>query len=171
MHTTKDTFDAQRVLAWSPMPEAANRQAFLEVVRLEGSLPELHLTVTVASRYPADHASGPLTAAWHLTFRGVVRVQVEPAYLTQDLPVPLPDTRSATWKIASSHAVQALEAKPLPGLAGATLEHFAMRTLHCQLYQIIAMSCTCTPLEGEEAKAALARYERRVDGLLAQARR
>lgn len=171
MNITKNTFDAQRALAWSPIPEAANRQAFLEVVRLEGSLPVLHLTVTVASRYPADRSVGPLTAAWCLSFHGVVSVQVEPAYHTQQVSIPLPDDRSATWKVASSRALAALEANPLPGLAGAALEHFAIHTLHSHLYQIVARSCTGTPLEGEEAETALTTYERQVDGLLAQARR
>ena len=171
MTTTAHDVGTQQAAAWSPIPEAANRQAFLEVVRLEGNLPELHLTVTVASRYPADRSSGPLTAAWCLAFQGVVSVQVEPAYHTQEVSIPLPDDRSATWKVASSHALAALEANPLPGLAGAALEHFAIHTLHSLLYQIVAMSCTCTPLVGKEAETALATYGRRVDSLLALGRR
>lgn len=171
MTTTASDVDTQQAVPWFPIPEAANHAAFLDVVRLEGNISELHLTVTVASRFPADHASGRSTAAWHWCFRGVVRVEVEPAYLTQELSIPLPDNRSATWKVAPSRVLKGLEEKPLPGMVGATLEHFAIRTLHSRLYQIIAMSCTCTALTGEEAEIALRTYEQGVDGLLALARR
>lgn len=162
----------EKVAPWSPFSIVA-KNPVLWVLRVEErTLDEgplvLHMDTIVRDTRDEDR----IVAAWRLIFVDVLAYRKRPVHHEGNLPLTAPDRRAFFWKLRNSpYLVECgTEFGLLPGTSSRTiegfhfhakavvpsgfkLEHYVVRTVLDDAYEVVAFACTAEPISQSDLEA------------------
>lgn len=147
---------SEETLHWDPIPDAANRAEFLDVVHLEElRVGKLVVAVTVASTWTA--ASGERErGAWRLSFSGIVGYRSRIIGYRGNPPLTRPSDGRATWELfPSNYLVESSAPDGLTIPEGYRVHHYVIYGAY--VYEIVASDCQSAPLPDSWAHPFAAR--------------